>query len=101
MSPSLPTPAFLYILNILLSPTLPKFPVFPKLSRHPQGTRLATPPPQNSEGAPDLHEKIEKVCQMRETIYLVSSKCLRQYLYIIRCLLLKYRLIFFTSFDSI
>ena len=26
---SLPTPAFLYILNILLSPTLPKFPVFP------------------------------------------------------------------------
>ena len=52
MSPSLPTPVFLYILNILLSPTLPKFPVFHNCHATPKGHGL--PPPQNSERAPSL-----------------------------------------------
>ena len=49
MSPSLPTPAFLYILNIFLSPTLPKFPFFHNCHAIPKGHGL--PPPQNSERA--------------------------------------------------
>ena len=50
MSPSLPTPAFLYILNIFLSPTLPKFPFFHNCHATPKGHGLPTP--QNSERAP-------------------------------------------------
>ena len=50
MSPSLPTPAFLYILNIFLSPTLPKFLFFHNCHATPKGHGL--PPPQNSEHAP-------------------------------------------------
>ena len=49
MSPSLPTPAFLYILNIFLSPALPKSPFFHNCHATPKGHGL--PPPQNSERA--------------------------------------------------
>ena len=49
MSPSLPTPAFLYILNIFLSPTLPKFPFSHNCHATPKGHGL--PPLQNSERA--------------------------------------------------
>ena len=42
--------AFLYILNILLSPTLPKFPCFHNCHATPKGHGL--PPSQNSERAP-------------------------------------------------
>ena len=49
MSPSLPTPAFLYILNTFLSPTLPKFPFFHNCHATPKGHGL--PAPQNSERA--------------------------------------------------
>ena len=44
MSTSLPTPAFLYTLNILLSPTLPKFPVFRNCHATPKGHGLPPPP---------------------------------------------------------
>ena len=44
MSPSLPTPAFLYILDILLSPTLPKFPFFHNCHATPKGHGLPPPP---------------------------------------------------------
>ena len=44
MSPSLSTPAFLYILNIFLSPTLPKFPFFYNCHATPKGHGL--PPPK-------------------------------------------------------
>ena len=47
MSPSLPTPAFLYILNIFLSPTLPKFPSFHNCHATPKGHGL--PPPQKKK----------------------------------------------------
>ena len=40
MSLSLPTPAFLYILNIFLSPTLPKFPFFHDCHATPNGHGL-------------------------------------------------------------
>ena len=46
MSPSLPTPAFLYILNIFLSPTLPKFPFFHNCHATPKRHGLPPPPPQ-------------------------------------------------------
>ena len=52
MSTSLPTPAFLYILNILLSPTLPTFPFFHNCHATPNGHGLPPPPPPNSECAP-------------------------------------------------
>ena len=34
----------------------------------------------------NLHEKFEKACQMWGTIYLESSKCLRQYIMDIVCI---------------
>ena len=65
MSPSLPTPAFLYILNILLSPTLPKFPVFHNCHATPKRHGLPTQPPKkkNSERAPDISLEYEIVTQ--------------------------------------
>ena len=54
MSPSLPTPAFLYILNIFLSPTLQKFPFFHNCHATPKGHGLPPPQKKNSERAPKL-----------------------------------------------
>ena len=66
MSPSLPTPAFqLYILNILLSPTLPNFPFFQNCHATPKGHGL--PPPQNSERAPDKSHHVN--LELHDTIY--------------------------------
>ena len=57
MSPSLPTPAFLYILNIYLSPTLPKFPFFHNCHATPKGHGLPPPPQKkNSERAPSCND---------------------------------------------
>ena len=58
MSPSLPTAAFLYILNIFLSPTLPKFPFFHNCHATPKGHGLQ--PPQNSERALSLLKEKHK-----------------------------------------
>ena len=52
MSPSLPTPAFLYILSIFLSPTVSKFPFFHNRHATPKGHGLPPPPKKNSERAP-------------------------------------------------
>ena len=58
MSPSLPTPAFLYILNVFLSPTLRKFPFFHNCHATPKGHGL--PPSQNSERAQE-HTAFQKL----------------------------------------